>query len=444
MLIKPKPIDIGEDSFDGFDLLDRASAAHQLTELVDRIEAPMVIALDGDWGTGKSWFLKLWPGEHKKQGGLSDIIYFDAFAHDFLDDPLASLALRLEAEMKKRHSRKTRAVRAVTTAVKKIVLPVARVTAAVATAGASEAVTSGTKAVISEIESLRDRLWTAEKLKLKAMEDFRSAIANLSKEKTLVFIVDELDRCRPDYSLSLLEVMKHFFDVPRVHFVLGANLNALCSSIAARYGGGIEPDRYLQKFVNLTMTLPDPRNTSSPTFYISSLIERIKSNDRRNSNKRDLLIEIREISEFPRVSSTLTLRGVERIFDRVFLIPDNIDRYSEAQLSMVALAAVLESIDRDQFYKYVYGLEYNEETKRLITEIDLNSPPRLAHKSEFIGGLYNEMIGRDAGEEIKSYVQAQHRVSGNRDFRSIMKFTFKETFGTFRVLDPVESLVMKD
>ena len=79
-----------------YDLLNRKPFGQKLTELVDRFEQPVVIALDGGWGSGKSHFLKLWTGAHARElAGKAEVIYFDAFEHDYLDDPLVSLVSRL-------------------------------------------------------------------------------------------------------------------------------------------------------------------------------------------------------------------------------------------------------------------------------------------------------------------------------------------------------------
>jgi hypothetical protein len=59
-VFKPGKIGFPED-----DPLDRAASGKALSGLVERIEDPMVIALDGGWGTGKSWFLKRWVGQHR-------------------------------------------------------------------------------------------------------------------------------------------------------------------------------------------------------------------------------------------------------------------------------------------------------------------------------------------------------------------------------------------
>lgn len=70
-------------------------------------------------------------------------------------------------------------------------------------------------------------------------------------------MIDELDRCRPDFALSLLEVVKHFFSVKGVQFVLGVRLEALEESRWHRYGPNTDAGLYLQKFLHLRLSLPE-------------------------------------------------------------------------------------------------------------------------------------------------------------------------------------------
>ena len=67
--------------------------AQQLTKALKAAAGPVVIAVDGPWGSGKSFFLKSWSGEHGLQ---AEVVYFDAFQHDFLDEPLVSLLQAIE------------------------------------------------------------------------------------------------------------------------------------------------------------------------------------------------------------------------------------------------------------------------------------------------------------------------------------------------------------
>jgi hypothetical protein len=269
---EPPAIEIGKSGFDGkdangrtFDLLERKPMGQKLTDLVDRIDQPLVIALDGEWGSGKSHFLKLWTGAHKngELGGKAKVIFFDAFEHDFLDDPLVSLISRLIIDDgdKKWPS-------AALEKVKKSALPLARLAgraiAAYATAGLSEiagnAVDSVLKVGGDAADSAISQFWKQETGRLTAMKQFREALTGLTRSdgdtaQKIVFIVDELDRCRPDYALSLLEVIKHFFTVPNVHFVLGTNLVSLAHSVRARYGSarGQEPRRQHQARLSILL-----------------------------------------------------------------------------------------------------------------------------------------------------------------------------------------------
>ena len=93
-------------------------------------------------------------------------------------------------------------------------------------------------------------------------------------EKTgrpLVFIIDELDRCRPTFSIELLERVKHIFDVPGMVFVFGVNRDELCSSIKSIYGE-IEADVYLRRFFEMEFLLPE----ASSENFCRHLIKRYK------------------------------------------------------------------------------------------------------------------------------------------------------------------------
>ncbi|TON39542.1 hypothetical protein CGH57_24100, partial [Vibrio parahaemolyticus] len=56
-----------------------------------------------------------------------------------------------------------------------------------------------------------------------------------SRRKVFV-LVDELDRCRPTYSIEMLETIKHFFSMENYVFVVATDTVALSHSIQAVYG----------------------------------------------------------------------------------------------------------------------------------------------------------------------------------------------------------------
>ena len=72
-----------------------------------------------------------------------------------------------------------------------------------------------------------------------------------------MFIIDELDRCRPTFAIELLERVKHIFDVPNIVFVFGINRAELVKSLESIYGE-IDAGTYLRRFFDMEFVLPEP------------------------------------------------------------------------------------------------------------------------------------------------------------------------------------------
>ena len=144
-----------EDGFEKFDLLDRGKKGKQLSELVERIDDPLVIAINGPWGSRKSFFLKCWVGTHSVEAeGSVKTVYFDAFENDFLDDPLLSLTSAITDRMEQNGDvGKSRSK--VKDCCAKFFLPTTKIALAMATAGVSEVVDVATDAAL---ESSKDEL----------------------------------------------------------------------------------------------------------------------------------------------------------------------------------------------------------------------------------------------------------------------------------------------
>jgi tRNA A37 threonylcarbamoyladenosine biosynthesis protein TsaE len=96
-LIVPK-LEIRND--EGFsqeaDIFSRKDFGERLANLVEQSSGNIVLALDAQWGEGKSTFIKMWRGyiEHKRENKIKSI-YFDAFANDYQRDPFLALAAEM-------------------------------------------------------------------------------------------------------------------------------------------------------------------------------------------------------------------------------------------------------------------------------------------------------------------------------------------------------------
>lgn len=318
----PKEVVLYEEGFSDSDLLSRASVGQRVSELVERIEDPMVLAVDGPWGSGKSFFLKRWVGAHTvENGGTATTVYFDAFANDFLDEPLVGLIGAISERLPK--GKPQRSLRKVKEVVYKVAGPVARIGAAVATAGATEFAGPILDAVIEaggkEAQDVAEAFWKREDGRRAAIQQFRSALSEITKDgKPLVIVVDELDRCRPDYALAVLEVIKHFFAVERVHFVLGVNLDALEDMVRIRYGANINAGDYLKRFVSLSLSLP---NNLGGDLSVNASVHYFQVTAREMGIEPRLVDIATDQLKMTVTSTPVSLRDIEKVLIRFALLP---------------------------------------------------------------------------------------------------------------------------
>ncbi|MEZ5535218.1 MAG: P-loop NTPase fold protein [Thiolinea sp.] len=71
--------------------------------------------------------------------------------------------------------------------------------------------------------------------------------------------MDELDRCRPTYSVELLERIKHLFDMDEIIFILSTDINQLSHSVSA-ICNDFNGKKYLERFIDLKYKLRVPNS----------------------------------------------------------------------------------------------------------------------------------------------------------------------------------------
>ncbi|MCZ4287872.1 KAP family P-loop NTPase fold protein [Hoeflea alexandrii] len=369
-------IELYTTAFDD-DMLGRAKISRALSDVLERFEDPLVVALDGRWGTGKSYFLKRWVGAHRLQNdGNALTIYFDAFAHDYLSDPLIALVGALSQRIPRTEKHKLDRVKEVAF---KFVKPAARIALAIASYGATEALNgigdAAAEAIKGEAGKAMDDFWAREEGRQAAMEEFRSAIQTLSSPShdglaaPLIIVVDELDRCRPDYALEVLEVIKHFFSVANVHFVLGVNLKALENSVKSRYGSEIDATSYLQKFLSFTVNLPahigDHNRTPSILKYLDQVGESM-------SIPAVLRTELKnQISVISR-SNNISIRDIGKILSSTALLPKEVSSDGVfIGYRMVAVTLLITKVvDVNIFEKLLRASISNDELSSYLSATD--------------------------------------------------------------------------
>jgi hypothetical protein len=316
------------------DKMDRKVYADFLTNYIDsRITStgkPLTAALDASWGTGKTFFVERWAKQIESTGGAA--IIFDSWKNDFATDPLLSFMAELVKGMKKLEERCPSLARSQKTLIEHtngLITSFRKAAMPAATTVIKSVITKYAGDVFKdladggELTAFEDKEWedissdlgkSLEKglevlfkksledhhNRTKASEGFRRAlealVKMLQKEEAingpLFIFIDELDRCRPDYSIKLLEGIKHLFAVPGVAFVISTNLEQLSKSVQGVYGPSFNGFSYLKRFFDFEFTLPDPDNYSfaqllsdeQPIFQNRIIVSGLLDNRYENDN----------------------------------------------------------------------------------------------------------------------------------------------------------------
>ena len=229
------------------DVLDRQQLGARLTNLVRTQSAPFTISIHGNWGTGKTFLLKRWQKDLQNENFKA--IYFNAWEDDFCSDPLLAILGQM-AEYFREPILNTLTRRAI-----EVALPLLQQNLL--------GVLNKTTGITFEIPQTEEKTLVDKYLEQRATKNkLKQHLTNLSEavvtktEHPLIFIIDELDRCRPNFAVELLERVKHIFDVQNIVFIFGINRDQLCVSFQSEYGP-IDTETYLRRFFDIELTLPD-------------------------------------------------------------------------------------------------------------------------------------------------------------------------------------------
>jgi hypothetical protein len=252
---RTKDLEIPEEAPFSYDKMGREQVATILTDIVTFYsQLGCVMSLNGAWGTGKTTFTKMWKAQLMLQGYKT--LYYNAWTSDYLSDPLIALSSELTELCNEKGG------------MDEFISSVGKVTMATIGAGAKGVLKKFTgidsdciDAAIDETTEISKEFLAEYKSQKKAIEDFKKNleeyVAYNASDKPIIFFIDELDRCNPNYAVSVLERVKHLFDVPNIIFVLAINKTQLCNAIQGYFGSTtMDANEYLKRFIDIEYNLP--------------------------------------------------------------------------------------------------------------------------------------------------------------------------------------------
>ena len=258
------------------DFLGRDSYILSLVEILNALEGSFSIAIDGSWGSGKTFavkqtkmlidalnsgnpfsesetgkeIVKKWKQlNNSTEVSIQPMIttYYDAWEHDDEEDPILSIVYEMMQE---------------NYCIDKI--PNKRdwpeILKNIANFVGKKKLATLIKNANSVVDSVQGQDYFSSSKNTENMRhiinDFIKSLLPEAGNKLIVF-VDELDRCNPNYAVKLLERIKHYMQNESVVFVFALNQVELEKTVRHFYGPNFDACRYLDRFFDYRLGLPE-------------------------------------------------------------------------------------------------------------------------------------------------------------------------------------------
>lgn len=426
------------------DSLKRNKDLVRFYDLILAQEGACSIAIDGRWGSGKTFFVKqsmllinaknpMSDMDEKKKANIiyalpfsqktEDVpenydvaVYYDAWENDNDTDPVLSLVYEIIKQLGINYAFEDNSN---TFKIAGSIL---------------EALTG------RNINGIIENLKSENPLKkIKEEKDLHDNIKNFFSElleekgNRLVVFIDELDRCKPSYAVQLLERIKHYLCDDKIIFVYSVNLEELQHTIKHYYGNTFDASRYLDRFFDMRISLP---TADKSAFY-----EEIGLDSRYvlETVSRKVIevynMELREVTRFYRQVKAAVYEPTHESRKWDFSFPDAKGRQF-LMMYIVPLLVGLKIVNISLYCEFVSGKnvkplmdvykdsevggwlaeellnrdEAYEETdgKKVITvEQKLQDFYDAIFVTEYTGGNYHTMIGRyEFNSTTKNFVKS--------------------------------------
>lgn len=256
------------------DCFDRKDFAENLCNLIKGQEGyqSRVISIKADFGYGKTFFAEAFKNMIDSQDPhISPSLYchyIDIWKEDYNHNPLLALLSSLDEFVGKinfcKETTKKNLKDNLKSAVKTLSIELLK-------EGASHIPYIG-KTTVKAIETVVNYKDTTIFKDLNALKKvagmIRKAFAEFKETSKMIIIIDEIDRCHPEYAIEFLETLKHFFDLENLYFILMMNENHLREKVKSKFGY-IDFGIWKDKFINLEFELPNARSQEKFLRYLS-------------------------------------------------------------------------------------------------------------------------------------------------------------------------------
>ncbi len=370
------------------DALNREEFVNNLIKIIyglTKTKKTASIAMNGQWGCGKSFVLNMLEEKlsvfHSSQAdtdGKYFVFHYNCWQYDYYDEPIMAIVSALQDTIKEYNVLQDAKYADYTEkfyAISRVVLEIGR-QIALNKLGIDFGELYKAYQDNNSKEYFDEYIFLTE-----AVKNLKESLSDIAKDCPILLVVDELDRCLPEYAIKVLERLHHiFYGVENIVVLMAYDENQITHTVEEIFGQGTDVNNYLRKFVDYKLELDKGSGGDNVfenfAFYF----------DRFNIEDRVVLLEL-----FRNVFCDLPIRETEKVIERINLIdtisdlPIRNERICAAQLIYIALEELL-SPEQD-FVEYIYRMKSYTRDEVLRRKVESENKQRfnglisLVHKA---------------------------------------------------------------
>ena len=255
------------------DILNRSEFVNNVFKIIERLaedKKNCAFAIEGEWGSGKTFVLNMLDAKlsEAQSADTADrkyfVIRYNSWKFDYYDEPLIAIVSAMLDSIEQQTELFT------DPEIKNKIVSTLKVIAVSLAQKANDVVKE--KIGIDAYQMLKNINDTADKNAVaneqkhdydiyfkfnKALKELQSVLREVSKEHTVIFLVDELDRCLPEYTIKVMERLHHALtDIPNLQAILLVDKQQLDQTVKKIYGDSVNVSGYLAKFIDFDINLP--------------------------------------------------------------------------------------------------------------------------------------------------------------------------------------------
>lgn len=225
-----------------------------LTDYISVCNTPMTIAVQGDWGTGKTSIMNMIRENIKDKCLCAWFNTWEYSQFNMSDELTISLLKSIVASLNiEEDTTLNKSLKILANGLKSGTLMAIDMTAGGRVADTAEKVFDG----LSK-QPQCDYFASIKALKEQFQDHIDRALAQSGKDRVIMFI-DDLDRLNPEKAVEILEVLKNFLDCENCVFILAIDYKVVSQGVKLKYNNVLDDDKgkaFFEKIIQLPFKVP--------------------------------------------------------------------------------------------------------------------------------------------------------------------------------------------